>query len=77
MTRNTPKRVSLPVADPKADTTPPAADARPGPITPATVPPLAVTGLVVLPPPRTGNPQRSTNNIFPEGPIGDVMRQHH
>ena len=76
MARNTPKRVSLRVADIKADATPPAADTRPSPVTPVAVPPLATTGLFGLPVPRAGGPQRSTNDIFPEGPIEVVMRQH-
>ena len=74
MARNTPKIVSLRVADIKADAMPLAADARPSPVTPVAVhhwhQPRRVAGTMA------GGPHRSTNDIFPEGPIGDVMRQH-
>ena len=74
MARNAPKRVSLRFADTKLDATPPASNARPSPVAPAAVPPLATLSLIGLPAPWSGGPQRSPNDIFPEGPIEDVMR---
>ena len=74
--RNAPKRVSICHSEAKQDATPPAADARPIPTTSTTEPPSSTPGLVGLPPPQAGGPQRSTKDIFPEGPIGGVIKQH-
>ena len=74
--RNIPKHVSLHFTDAKPDATPPAADARLAPTASAAAPLPAAPGLVGLPLPQAGGPQRSANDIFPEGPNGEVMKQH-
>ena len=70
----TPKQTSLHLAPPKPEATPPAADARPTLAVSTMEPPVTATSLGLPPHHSTGLQQ--PDDIFPKGPIGDVMKHH-
>ena len=62
------------VANDQIGPTPPAADDRPATALTTPTLPSTTNGLVGLPVSRTGGPSRPFENIFPKGPIGNVMK---
>ena len=70
--RATPRCTSF-LHDPQSAMTPPAADARTSPTVP--VIPSAAANLVMLPQHHSSGNPRSPGDIFPKGPIGEVMKR--